>query len=66
MTQVIRPVPNPQAGGGGVSLVAWSPDGGVIASGDEDGTLRIWDTASGEHIGMRPKVCTSMDMQRSS
>ncbi len=29
------------------SAVAYSPDGGTLASGSWDGTVRFWDAASG-------------------
>jgi WD40 repeat protein len=28
---------------GQVLAVAYAPDGGTLASGDDDGTVRIWD-----------------------
>ncbi|THA30535.1 WD40 repeat domain-containing protein [Streptomyces sp. A1547] len=33
---------------GGVWGVAWSPDDRSIATGSKDGTVRVWDTESGE------------------
>jgi WD40 repeat protein/serine/threonine protein kinase len=36
---------------GGVDVVAFSPDGSRIASiGNSDGTLRLWDTATGKEL----------------
>jgi WD40 repeat protein len=37
----------------GISSVAWSPTGAIIASGSAylGGPIRLWDAASGKHIG---------------
>ena len=31
-----------------VRSVAFSPDGRIIASGSDDGTIKLWDTKTGE------------------
>ncbi len=38
----------------GVRTVAFSPDGGTLASGAFDGTIRLWDVATGAQVGYIP------------
>lgn len=33
-----------------VMSISWSPDGSRLASGSSNGTVRLWDTTSGEHL----------------
>ena len=45
------------AGGSGpVRSVAFSPDGKMLATGDFDGTIRLWDVATGRQIDSLPGV----------
>jgi WD40 repeat protein len=41
-----------------VLSVDWSPDGQFIASGSQDGTLRLWDAATGDQLAMIEPIGT--------
>ena len=33
-----------------VTAIAWSPEGKSLASGADDGTVRLWDPAGGKEL----------------
>ncbi len=43
-------VPDVTGHAGGVTSVAFSPDGQRLASGGRDGTMKIWDSATGKEL----------------
>ncbi|MEU7853117.1 WD40 repeat domain-containing protein [Nonomuraea sp. NPDC049141] len=49
-----------------LDAVAFSPDGSIIATGSDDGTARLWDTASRRQLGApitRPQYeCSTVDL----
>ena len=49
-TATWKPV-TPGLAGGRTAGVAFSPDGGKLATGSADGTVRLWEVASGEAFG---------------
>ena len=40
----------PYCGGGTVSMIRFSPDGDMIATGSGDTTIRLWSTGTGKHL----------------
>jgi len=48
----------------GQGAVAWSSDGTMLASGSKDGTLRIWDRASGRSSTSSPKTTRDPSFSR--
>jgi WD40 repeat protein len=45
--QVTRPLP----AGAGIGALAFSPDGQILASADDNGTAQMWNTATGRKVG---------------
>lgn len=43
--------PLPQGHRNWVLVVAWSPDGKFVVSGDMDGQIMVWDPVSGKALG---------------
>jgi hypothetical protein len=66
-----KPVFRLEGHGGGVKAAAYAPDGKTLATGGNDGTVRLWDTATGkelrhfeEHKGAVESVAFSPDGRR--
>jgi WD40 repeat protein len=60
----------PVRGTQGVSAAMFSPDGELLASSDSNGTVRLWNSATGQRVGTPsrararngvPKVAFSLD-----
>ena len=45
------PLPAEAGQGSQINAVAFSPDGKLLAAGDDDGTVRTWDRATRRAIG---------------
>ena len=46
-----RPLGSPMAVPGGINRAAFSPDGALLATADENGTTRLWNVATHRQIG---------------
>jgi RNA polymerase sigma factor (sigma-70 family) len=49
-----RPLHQQAAHDGGITALAFTPDGRVILSGSDDGTLRVWDAETGRGVRELP------------
>ncbi len=36
---------------GGSNVLAWRPASGILASGGQDGSVKLWDSSAGQHTG---------------
>jgi WD40 repeat protein len=43
-----------------ISRIAFSPDGGLLATGDQHGSIELWDLATGQEFGIPLKLHTDV------
>jgi len=46
--------------GGAVNSVAYAPDGRLLVTGSEDGTVRVWNTLTGEEALPKLQICDAL------